>query len=221
MIINSFNFSIYGLFILLSLISLSVFVIIFLKKQKLEKRAIYLSLLLVFPFILICSFLFNSFSSTGAGVGLLLAVIIFCIIYGKNKKELLIGYTLSLPLTYSIAKLGCFFAPCCYGKPTNSNIFFVSYESLEYTKLIPIQLIESITFMIIFIVLLLVYRKYKSINLVNISIITCAIFKFILDYLRHSHIGKIITLNQIACIAAIIIVLINIIYTKYKKMDIE
>ena len=42
------------------------------------------------------------------------------------------------------------------------------------------------------------YNKIR-INYLAVEMTICAIAKFVLDYLRYSNIGKVITINQIIC----------------------
>lgn len=82
----------------------------------------------------------------------------------------------------------------------------------------PIQLSETICFMIIFI-LCIINRKNKYIT--EITIITCAIAKFLLDFLRYSHIGIILSVNQIVSILFVIGSIISILikHKAHKKSN--
>ena len=129
-----------------------------------------------------------------------------------NKK--IIKYTIiSLPLTYAIGKIACFVAGCCYGIPYN-GIFNVIYKDDLNIGLFPIQLLETIVFIIIFIIC----NKLKNNkNIIYITIFISTIAKFLLDFLRYEHINKIITANQIFSIVILIVLLIIIIIRKKIK----
>lgn len=106
---------------------------------------------------------------------------------------------------YGISKLGCHFAGCCYGIPYDGIFYTTSKFEEVYDKLFPIQLTESIVFIIIFIVSIIIYYKKVKINYLAVEMIMCAVAKFMLDYLRYSNIGKVITINQVICFIFLII----------------
>lgn len=156
-------------------------------------------------------------SSLGGATGLLISVIIFTKIYKENTRVIQESYAISLPIMYGVAKLGCHFAGCCYGIPYNGIFYTTSKYEETYDKLFPIQLTESIVFIIIFIVSSVIYYKKVKINYLAIEMIMCAVAKFMLDYLRYSNVGKIITINQLICFIFMIIGAIILINDRYKK----
>ena len=219
MIINKINFPIYGTCILLSIIFGTLYIILSLKREKLSKEAIFYFALLniVFAFfggLCISNILTNSSSlSSYAGA---ISVIISAIIFNKiipNKNIYLKYAIISLPLIYSIGKIGCFLAGCCYGIPYN-NILSVTYTNGLNIPLFPIQIVETIVFMILF--LILNYIK-KNKYIIEITLIICALSKFLLDYLRYDHVTKAITMNQIISLIIIVIGIIIIIKRNLKK----
>ena len=123
----------------------------------------------------------------------------------KNKYYLK-STILSLPLIYGISKLGCFFVGCCYGIPYN-GLLNVIYTNGLNIPLFPIQLVESIVFILLFVLLVIIHKKSK-INIIYLTIIICAISKFLLDYLRYDHLTKSITTNQIISIILVVIILV-------------
>lgn len=156
-------------------------------------------------------------SSLGGATGILISVIIFTKIYKEKTRVIQESYAISLPIIYGVAKLGCHFAGCCYGIPYNGIFYTTSKYEEAYDKLFPIQLTESIVFIIIFIVSIVIYYKKVKINYLAIEMIMCAVAKFMLDYLRYSNIGKIITINQLICFIFMIIGAIILINDRYKK----
>lgn len=225
MIISKQTFPFYGIILLIS-ISVSLFYIYrMLKKENIKDKNIYLYILLYGIFAIVfgkiytivtSNFKYNiidaGLSSYGGLVGVILASIIFEAIVPTNKK--IIKYTIiSLPLTYGIGKIACFVAGCCYGIPYN-GIFNVIYKDDLNIGLFPIQLLETIVFIIIFIIC----NKLKNNkNIIYITIFISTIAKFLLDFLRYEHINKIITTNQIFSIVILIVLLIIIIIRKKIK----
>lgn len=225
MVISKQTFPFYGIILLIS-ISVSLFYIYkMLKKENIKDKNIYLYILLYGIFAIVfgkiytivtSNFKYNiidaGLSSYGGLVGVILASIIFEAIVPTNKK--IIKYTIiSLPLTYGIGKIACFIAGCCYGIPYN-GIFNVIYKDDLNIGLFPIQLLETIVFIIIFIIC----NKLKNNkNIIYITIFISTIAKFLLDFLRYEHINKIITTNQIFSIVILIVLLIIIIIRKKIK----
>ena len=167
------------------------------------------------------NFITLGLSSYGAVIGALLLILLFSFQFKKNLKELLYIFMPSLPLMYAIGKIGCFLVGCCYGIEYN-GIFKIMYNySLSAPKrvyLFPIQIVETICFIIIFIYMIIKhYKNQFNVNILGKSFISCGITKFLLDYLRMSHKNIILSTNKIISIFFIIIGII-IIYTNNKKV---
>ena len=148
------------------------------------------------------------FSSLGGVIGGLIMLYLYSLLVKKDYKYMLILFMPSIPLMYAIGKIGCFVAGCCYGIPYD-GIGHIVYHSSEVallnTNLFPIQIVETIIFLIIFIYIISRYYKNKfSIKLIMIEIIICGISKFLLDFLRYEHTIKLITSNQIMCLLLVI-----------------
>lgn len=225
-VIPKINFPIYGFCILLSLTIGFISIYRLLRKENIKKEHIILflvlSLVLVFLgakyYTIITSFgkynIFNAgLSSLGAVFGILISLIIIKKILPNIdfSKPVIVN----LPLIYSISKLGCFFAGCCNGIRYDGifNIVYNNGIGPSYNVL-PIQLIETIVFLMLFIIC---YKLYKNKYVIEITIILCSIFKFLLDYLRESHTSVILSANQIVCIIIFIISLIILIKRLTKK----
>lgn len=160
-------------------------------------------------------FLTLGFSSLGAVIGGMLFLIIYSLIFRKSIKFIFNRTLITLPLMYSVGKVGCFVAGCCYGIKYDGFMSITYHHSLvapNEVPLIPVQIIESIVFMLIFIYMFYRYKQ-KNINLC-ILIILCGMSKFILDFLRESHRGIILSVNQIVCLLFVIIALIFLLRDK-------
>lgn len=232
-VFSKMDFPIYPIMILCSIFFASVFIICKLKKEKIPLNIILLSLLTVLFFVIIGAKIFTmvtnfdkdaniltaGLSSYGGAIGLIVSVLIFNKIYEKDSKYILKIYLMSLPLLYSISKLGCFFVGCCHGIKYN-GLFNVLYIDQFNYKVFPIQLVESVLFFIIFIVcVFLEKKKSKSIN--YILLILCALAKFGLDFLRFSHVGKVLSTNQIVSIIFLLIAIILMIAQKVGKCQVK
>ena len=219
MIINEIKFPIYMTFIILSFIFACVFIYRYLSIRKIKKKDIllYLSMVVFFGIIgsLIVGFIINPEMGLSSYVGCFV-LIVTSLFYEKinpsKNKDYIKSTLLSMPLLYGVSKLGCFFAGCCYGLPYD-GFMSVTYTNGLNIPLVPVQLLESIVFIILFIGLVILNRKFNK-NITQITIIVCAFAKFMLDFLRYDHLTKIITTNQIISILLIIVVFVNIIRKK-------
>ncbi len=222
MIINEIKFPIYGMMIILSIFLGMLYVYLNIKEEIKKDNRILLFFVLVFPFTIIFGIYFTmlvsldftkiGLSSYGGLIGLILSALLFEKILPCNNK--IIKYTiLSLPLIYGISKIGCLFAGCCYGIPYNGPLN-ISYPFRDIYNVFPIQLVETITFLITFFIL----NRFKdNKNIILITIITGATLKSLLEFLRNSHINQIISANQIFSILLVVITIIIIIIRKNKK----
>ena len=225
-IINKSRFNLYGFFIILSILLSLIFVYKNLKREKIEARIILLSFLLATPYIIIggkflttltskgkYNFFSAGLSSYGGAIGLIIGILIYEKITGNKKiKE---PYIISLPLMYGVAKLGCFFAGCCYGIKY-SGPFNIRYPHLYAYTVFPVQLVETIVFVIIFIVLNYMYKRKKTDNIICYTIIISSISKFILDFLRFSHMNVFLSVNQIISLVFFVGGIIYLIKEKIK-----
>ena len=226
MIISKQTFPFYGIIILISVIISLLYIFNMLKKENIKDKNIYLYILLygisaiVFGkiyTIVTTGFKYNilnaGLSSYGGVVGVILASIIFEFIVPTNKK--LIKYTvISLPLTYAVGKIACFIAGCCHGIPYN-GIFNVIYKDDLNIGVFPIQILETIIFIIIFIIC---NKLRNNKNIVYITIFISIVLKFLLDFLRYDHINQILTINQIfSIILLIILAIVYVFRSKFKK----
>ena len=143
----------------------------------------------------------DSLSFYGAIIGIIIMLLLFSFIYKKSFMNLLYAFFPCVPLMYGIGKIGCFFIGCCYGiryKGIFHVVYNYSYSAPKGVSLFPIQLLESIVFILIFIFFSMLIRKngFRDIVLGWLFIV-CGVFKFFLDYLRMSHVGIILSFNQV------------------------
>lgn len=149
------------------------------------------------------------FSSLGGVIGGVIFLYLYSLITKKDYKYILILFMPSIPLMYAIGKIGCFVAGCCYGIPYDGIGHIVYHHSTVApinTNLFPIQIVETIIFLSIFIYVIYNYcKKQCSIRLIMKELIICGIAKLLLDFLRYEHTIKLFTVNQLMCLALIVI----------------
>ena len=231
-----FRIPIYSVMILLALVANIVVVALISKKYSFTKEEIICLLLYENVGIIggakILTFLQNykelngqfvflrlGFTAYGAIIGALLFLTFFSLQFKKSLKELLYIFMPSIPLMYGIGKIGCFLAGCCHGFDYNglgSVIYNYSKSAPKYTPLFPIQIIETIFFIGIFIYMITKHSRNQFVlKTLGVSFVLCGFSKFILDFFRASHLYE-LSLNQIISIVFIVIGLVLIITKRCK-----
>ena len=144
----------YGIIIVISLIIGLCYIYKYLKRSKIPNDIILLYLFMLLVFIVVGGKEFTiytskeelniinaGFSSYGGAIGASVAVISFVFIYKKKVDDLLKSTIIALPLIYSISKIACFIAGCCYGIKYDGLFHVYSKEAGFNT--FPVQIIEK------------------------------------------------------------------------------
>jgi len=204
----------YGIFLALSfLVSFTVACVLMLKRG-VHKMLVFGSAVINFILALYFGCMFTvvankgltgqiGFTSMGGLAGVLLGTFVLGLVFKEYKTELWRAYATVIPLVYSISKLGCFSVGCCHGIRYNGPLSVTYHGALPPTtevELFPVQLAETVVFFVIF--LAGVYSNYarNSKNGILTVLIMCSVGKFGLDFLRQSHVGVVLSTNQILCI---------------------
>ncbi len=217
------KFPIYAFTILIALISNIIVVLFTSKKSKFTKKEILCMLIYenigivigakIFTFLLNPEKGFNfnklGLSSYGALFGSILFLLLFSFQFKKSIKKIITIFAPSFPLMYSIGKVGCFIVGCCYGIKYNGFgkvVYHYSKIAPNGVTLFPIQLVESVLFLLIFIYMLNCYvKKKRNEKTILNAVIMCSSAKFIFDFFRMSHVYVLISINQIISVCFIII----------------
>ncbi len=224
MIIHRINFPCYGIIIVFSIIIGMLYIYLNLKKDGYKNKQILLYFIMYIAFAFICGKMYTvlaygendilsaGLSAYGGLIGVVIGSIIFERILPTDGK--IIEYTiLSLPLVYGLTKIACFIVGCCGGIPYD-GIFRIKYVDVLNIWQFPIQIAETIIFLLIFIVC---HFLKKNNNINYIVMILVSTFKFLLDFLRYDHINTLITRNQMFSIILLFITIITYIVNKNKK----
>lgn len=86
----------------------------------------------------------------------------------------------AIPLFHSFGRIGCFMAGCCYGKEMKEPF---SLGIFEFTR-IPVQFLESIAEILLFVLLLIAERKKQGADLLGIYLLAYAVLRFADEFLR-------------------------------------
>lgn len=119
--------------------------------------------------------------------------IIAAYIYMHRKKNIdldpYIGIgTLCIPLFHTFGRIGCFLSGCCYGFESSLG-FYLNYSPAPGCAGVcrfPVQLAEAGCNLILFIILFMLYdrNKISGKNTFKLYLISYAIIRFILEFLR-------------------------------------
>ena len=124
----------------------------------------------------------------GGLLGGILGVYIYAKQFKIPFKSLLLTLLPVVPLIHAIGRIGCLCAGCCYGMEYDgfgAIVFHNSVLAPNNVPLFPMQIVEAICNLIIFIILLCTYKKflgtYKTLGL---YLILYSIVRFILEFFR-------------------------------------
>lgn len=138
----------------------------------------------------------------GAGItflgGLIGGIAVFMTGYAIFRKRLNIRLIDSLSVIpcsiligHSFGRVGCFFAGCCYGKPTDSflGVLFPGHTCTVH----PTQLYEATFLLILFAICSFLVLKYRFKHNMSVYLIAYGIFRFSLEFLRDDDRGQLVT----------------------------
>ena len=111
-----------------------------------------------------------------------------------NKKDFFDLYGLGIPLFHTFGRIGCFFGGCCYGVESSFG-FIVEHNEysagLEGVRRFPLQLLEALLNLILFFVLLAIYRHFNKQSenknagrILFLYMVTYPVYRFILEFFR-------------------------------------
>lgn len=184
----------------------------------------------VYPFqIALNKILTGGYVFYGGLIGGSISLFITLKIQKKNIFDYINIYAVVLPLGHAFGRIGCFVSGCCYGIEYNGPLSYTYSQAMDANtplgvSLLPIQLIESFTLFIVFIILLLTYLKCNNKKLP--SVLYCYIYptlRFILEFFRGDRERGIWLLSTSQWISLFIILFISItiIITKYNSRKIH
>ena len=99
-------------------------------------------------------------SSHGATIGIFLGMFIYSKLYKVNYFWILDRLSMSIALSATLIRIGNFFNSEILGKPTSVS-WGVIFKRVDDIKRHPTQLYESFTYLLCFILLIFIYKKYK------------------------------------------------------------
>lgn len=124
---------------------------------------------------------------------------------------------IGITIAHGFGRLGCFFAGCCYGKPTDSWIGLPCADGY-YGDVIPVQLFEMLFLFALGGVMAFLYFKFKFNYNFSVYAIAYGIWRFGIEYVRADDRGQFLgTALSPSQFWSIIMVLIGIGYIFLQK----
>ncbi len=177
--IAPFDFACAGIFILIgALLGAKLLFLLVSVKQIIQLR-------LTFMQVMQGGFVFYG-GLLGGAAGLLL----YTKIYKQSFKDYSDVCAVVLPLGHAFGRVGCFRGGCCYGIAYSGIGSYTYTESLNASTplgvpLLPVQLIEAVCLLVLFVVLLLLFLKRKrGFNVYLAYSIAYAVLRFTLEFFR-------------------------------------
>lgn len=156
--------------------------------------------------------------------GLILGLL-FGVLYCKFRK-IDVGnfsdcFAAGIPLFHCFGRLGCFFSGCCYG--IESDFGFTATHSItpscNFVNRFPVQLLESGVNLVIFAVILLLFRKgiLKG-RLIYVYLLSYSVARFFIEFLRaDTYRGIFFGISTSQWISILLIIFATIILIKKNK----
>lgn len=124
----------------------------------------------------------------GGLIGGVCGLLVYSKVFKISFKKLCMILIPVVPIFHSIGRMGCLLAGCCYGMEYNgfgSITFYNSELAPIGVPLFPIQIVESICNLIIFMIILITYKKFKgTYKTIALYSILYSIVRFILEFFR-------------------------------------
>ena len=207
----------YDICLVLAILSVLIFFRILADREGLKARVqnlvlftIFFAVFVGYPSAIFVQAIYNAISSgsfslsasTGATfygglIGGALGFILFYFIVGhfrcKDKAHIRTFPTLMamagtvIPLAHAIGRVGCFFAGCCYGAPTDGPLG-VQFHGLSI-KVLPVQLFEAAFLLLLSAYALIRFLEHKPHNM-SVYLIGYGIWRFFIEYLRGDDRGE-------------------------------
>jgi phosphatidylglycerol---prolipoprotein diacylglyceryl transferase len=150
----------------------------------------------------------------GGFLGAFFLAFIYSLVFKLHFRFLTNFLITPLSLAFAFGRIGCFFAGCCYGCPTNFplNILYpegsFAYQQYGEIHVHPVQLYESCSLFILFYILQKIDMKFR----INVYLLCYGIIRFFLEFLRGDERGNIgVSFLSPAQLISISFVLITII----------
>lgn len=158
----------------------------------------------------------------GGLIGGIIGIYVYSKLFEISFKKLCMILISVVPIFHSIGRIGCLLAGCCYGieyHGIGGIIFYNSEIAPKGIPLFPIQIIESVCNLIIFIIILSTYKKFKG-TYKTIGLYFClySVLRFVLEFFRGDVARGIIILSTSQWISIVFLIVgIGLFICSYKN----
>ncbi len=163
---------------------------------------------------------FQGLASHGGTIGVLIAIGIYCKKYKTNFLWVLDKIAIVAPIVAAFIRFGNFMNSEIYGKPTNGN-WGVIFQRDDLIPRHPTQLYEAFSYLLIFGILMLIYKKKKEKSnglILGIALVLIFLARFIIEFFKENQVGfedgMAINMGQILSIPFVVVGLILILVRK-------
>ncbi len=129
------------------------------------------------------------------------------------EKDIFVFAPSCIAIAQGFGRIGCFLAPCCYGKETTSWIGITFPNGIG--KVIPTNLMEAIFLILLGVFLLLLSLTKKGRFSLPVYLFSYSIWRFVIEFYRGDHRGEFIKGISPSQFWSIIMFLIGIGYLSY------
>ena len=131
---------------------------------------------------------YSGLASHGGTIGIIIGMILYCRKYKVKVLECIDMVCVATPLTAACIRLGNLMNSEIVGKPTGTDWGFIFLQNGEDFARHPAQLYEAIAYIIIFVIILLIYRKHKQLVgsgfYFGFCIATIFTFRFFIEFCK-------------------------------------
>lgn len=134
---------------------------------------------------------FQGLASHGGTIGVLVAIGIYCKKYKMNFLGVLDKIAIVSTLVATFIRLGNFMNSEIYGKPTNGN-WGVIFQRDDLIPRHPTQLYEAFSYLLIFGVLMLIYKNKKEKPnglILGVALVLIFFARFIIEFFKENQVG--------------------------------
>ena len=139
-------------------------------------------------------FQFGGMTFIGGLIGGVISFLAGYFIFRPRLKGRLVDIISLIPscilIAHAFGRIGCFFAGCCYGKPTDSflGVTFPGHSHAVH----PTQLYEAFFLFVMFAVCLLLYLKKGFRHNLSLYLLSYGVFRFLIEFVRGDERGAFI-----------------------------
>ncbi len=164
---------------------------------------------------------FQGLASHGGTIGVVIAILFYCKKYKFKLLNVLDKVALVAPITAAFIRLGNFMNSEIYDKPTNGN-WGVVFQRDDIIPRHPTQLYEAFSYLIIFGILILVYKNQsknpKDGFILGLFLVLLFLTRFVIEFFKENKVAfentMALNMGQLLSIPFITMGLILIIYSK-------